>query len=252
MKIPNIDKENEFKSKKFDNLIKKIKNTDSLKNNNILKKNDIESLIFNKLKKKLIYKKIKKNLIEKKIYKKIKIISKKKLEIKIINYYKFPFNPYLENDNSKYFLLIQKEWFLALTNIYKLYRKNNQNFFIYFSNFFFIFEKEIFCSNNFKNILEKKKINFIENNENNFLKIINNHEILFDFILNVELNFNEKLPFILSKNKFYNSICYSTKIIEAKKVKFKNEIKFYYLIDGYLYGPDFEKYDEEEIIFENI
>lgn len=209
-----------------------------------------EKAIFDSLSKIVPVKKVKKKLNKNEtICKRIKIISKKELEIENIKYYKYPFSPQIQNDGSPLFNILYEEWIVALTDLYKLYKSKKHNFYILFSNTLFIFADDIFCSLNFKEVLNKKKIKYV--NDKNLLKILpDNDVLLFDYILNNDINVSDNLPFLLSKNPFINSMFYETKVIENKQFKFRNDKRWYYIIEGYLYLSDFVKYAENEIICE--
>lgn len=208
-----------------------------------------ESAILKSLTKSIEKKPKKKVIIRRNIYRKLKIISKDSIKIRNFDYYKFPFNPEIENDESKLFNLIYDEWLVALTDLYGKYVYQKQHFYVSIGNDIVIFGENVSCSLEFRDILERNQIKYTV--VSNFLIIqMEDSPLIFDYILNIELNIMEKLPFILSKKKFTNSISYNTKIVELKRVKDKENMKWYYLIEGYLYGPDFVEYSDHELHFE--
>ncbi|KRH92171.1 hypothetical protein M153_10386000853 [Pseudoloma neurophilia] len=210
-----------------------------------------ESLILKSLTRQTNKKKVKKTVIPQVICKSIKIISQDRIKIPEIEYFKFPFNPDILNDKSKLFNLIYEEWIVALTDVYKKFISNSQIFYIHFMKSTIIFGNQILCTSEFEENLINEGIKY---KKNGTMLLINNSDIsiLFDFILNFELLQLEKLPFILSKNKFTNSMTYSTKHEETKIVKYKNQIKRYHLVNGFLFAPDFEQFVHHELIFEKI
>lgn len=210
-----------------------------------------ESLILKSLSKQNVKKVTQKPVIQKKICRAVKIISKYYLEIRKLDYFKFPFNPDITNDESKTFNLIYEEWTVALTDVYRRFGSIGQEFYISFFGSTIIFGKNILCTNELQETLEKQNILF--NKTGNLIEVPQTECAgLFDYILNIDVQQFNKLPFILSKDKFLNSLTYSTKVSEMKRVQYKDDIKWYYLIDGYLFAPDFSIYSEHELIFEFV
>lgn len=187
--------------------------------------------------------------IKKNIYRRVKIISEQELKGKTMEYFKFPFNADIRNDNSKLFDLIYMEWLIAITSAFKNYRNNKAEFYVRFLDHVFIFSDILYCSTEFKNTLLHNEISYVE--ETQFLKVSGiDISMVYDYIVNYKLKLNEAVPFILSKCKFINSINYESKFTKTLMVKDRGVLKYYYVIEGYFYGSDFSEYFEKDIVVE--
>ncbi|ELQ74601.1 hypothetical protein THOM_2515 [Trachipleistophora hominis] len=183
------------------------------------------------------------------IYRKVKIVSKNVLEGKRVEYFKFPFNTNIKKDDSDLYNLVYMEWLLAITSVYKNYKNKNEEFYVKFFDKMFIFSTALYCSSACKEILEQLEVEYL--NEGSFLKVSGiDVALVYDYVINYEFKPKDKLPFILSKHKFTNSISYDSKFVENQLVRDRGVLKHYYVIEGYLYGHDFSEYFEEDVAVE--
>lgn len=183
------------------------------------------------------------------IYRKVKIVSKKKLKGKHVEYFKFPFNTNIKNDSSDLYSLIYMEWLIAITSAFKNYRNRNEEFYIKFLDKLLIFSTDLYCSSACKEILDQLEIQYVD--ENSLLKVTGvGISLMYDYVINYELKPKDRMPFILSRHKFTNAISYESRFTESLMVRDRGVLKCYYVIEGYLYGCDFAEYFKEDVAVE--
>lgn len=210
-----------------------------------------DNIFLRHLAKKEVQTERRKTFNEKSIYKRLKIISDRELAGRCMEYFKFPFHTNIRNDKSSLFGLLYGEWLVALTAVFRNYKnsRGSKEFYVKFFDKILIFSDFLYCSPSFKEILENNEIVYEEARP--MLKVSGiDICVMYDFIVNYQLNQNEKIPFILSRHKFTNGIVYETKFQEGLQVRDKGVLKCYYVIEGYLYGCDFEEYFQNDVFVE--
>ena len=205
-----------------------------------------------------------KTLSSTKIIHSLKIISPKILNFKTQSYYKIPFTQY-NNDNSYICKELIREIKNGLIKAFKNYLDDKLYFYLVFEDKEVLFEEFIKVPLSFKYILESNEINFANNSDKNsskassgaikneylLIKDILDQKLFIDFIVNFKYSPSSKLPFIISKYQFENSIFYNTEFKHLNTIKDKGDIKYCYEIRGYLICDDFREFEEMgcEILF---
>ncbi|TBU08715.1 DUF5095 domain-containing protein [Hamiltosporidium magnivora] len=177
------------------------------------------------------------------------IIIEEKMDIKMIKYYKFPFSDQIKVSDTQLFAQLYAEWKIAFKNVFSNYRKYSYSFVMKFDSEFLIFDTFLQATLGMKKYFIKNDIKFEQ--LQNHLKILSPTDILlvYDFIINIEVNQLDNLPFIISKHEYYNSTVYETTITTLKPIKKAENIFFTYKINGYFLYEDFKEYINKQIKF---
>jgi hypothetical protein len=197
----------------------------------------------NKPKKVLNFEKLK---IKEGVFQKIKILSKNEIFLPVKKYYKFPFEMSLLNDESELFFKLKNTFTSAMACAYSNFRKFGESFVVIFLNDIFVFSKELKCTNGCLKLLKSNDISFIEKSD---CILINDEDkaLVYDIIMNTEIQKGKPLPFILSEFEFDNGIVYRTKLIKGPVVKIDKKIEYSYVLNGPFYSSDFNFDQDFEI-----
>lgn len=190
------------------------------------------------------------NYVHNKIYKNMRIIAKEKLELRRLKYYKFPLYIIKRDENKEWFDFWLNEWKKAFISIYKNFRDQNQKFYILYYNCVCLFEDgRVITDKNLKNKLDENEIEYKMSGEYSIVTGID-VALFFDSVINANYHKIGLLPLILSYEEFENGSMYYTNIKKETSVLYKNEISYYYFVDGYFYGGDYKNLFDNEITFD--
>ncbi|KAI5150224.1 hypothetical protein ENBRE01_1367 [Enteropsectra breve] len=181
-------------------------------------------------------------LVEKRIgiFRKLQFFTDKEISIPIKKYYKFPSFLNLKNDDSEIFKLIIGEYITAISTVYSNYRKFKEGFIVKYEEGLVLFGDSVLVSLDQEKMLKNNDIQY-ERSEG-WLKICRDDvALLYDVIVNVDLNKGAYLPFILSEYEFDNAIVYHTKVEQGIVIKTGSLKEYAYTLVGPLYACDFLK-----------
>lgn len=166
------------------------------------------------------------------IFSKLKIISKNELSFPAKKYYKFPFDISVVNDDSEIFQMMKDEFLTALGSCYSNYRKFLEPFKVIFNEAVFEFsDKGVRCPEKCARLLRMNEICFKDEGE--YVRVEPKEVCLvYDVLMNSEIQKGKCLPFIISEYEFENGIMFRTRIKKGPTVRNGERIEFSYVLSG--------------------